>query len=50
MGVVSAAMQFGGIKFINKDWINSPNSQLLSLVVYICLVLYFINSSKRAKL
>lgn len=50
MGVVSAAMQFGGLKFIDKDWINSPNSQLLSLVVYICLVLYFINSSKRAKL
>ena len=50
MGVVSAAMQFGGLKFIDKNWINSPNSQLLSLVVYICLVLYFINSSKRAKL
>lgn len=45
MGVVSAAMQFGGLNYVNKAWIENPHSQIVSLLAYICLALFFVKAS-----
>ena len=34
MGVMSAAMRFGGIELVNEAWLANPMSEVLSLVVY----------------
>jgi putative OPT family oligopeptide transporter len=47
MGVVSAAMRFGGINLINEAWLENPWSEVLSLVCYICLIIYFIKASMK---
>jgi len=44
MGVISAAMRFGGINLINKEWQANPWSQALSLVIYIILIIYMIKA------
>lgn len=44
MGVVSAAMKFGGISFEFGDWWANPWSEVLSLVVYVLLIYYIIKS------
>ena len=49
MGVVSAAMRFGGINLINEEWLSNPGSELVALFVYIGLIAYFIWDTKRAK-
>lgn len=48
MGVVSAGMQFGGLNFANAEYIASPVSQIVSLVVYIALIIYLTKSSMKA--
>ena len=45
MGVVSAAMRFGGIDLMNEEWIANPMSELVSLVAYACLIIYLIKAS-----
>ncbi len=49
MGVVSAAMRFGGLNFVNEEWLANTNSEILALVVYIGLIAYLIWDSMRAK-
>lgn len=51
MGVVSAALRFGGVNFIDADssWIGSNASELLALVMYIVIIGYLAYSSLRAK-
>lgn len=51
MGVVSAALRFGGLNFIDADssWIGSNASELLALVMYIVIIGYLAYSSLRAK-
>lgn len=51
MGVVSAALRFGGISFISEDstWIGSKGAELLSLVAYAAIIGYLTYSSIRAK-
>ncbi len=49
MGVVSAAMRFGGINLVNEAWLNNVLSEVLALVAYVLLILYFIKSSLRTK-
>lgn len=49
MGVVSAAMRFGGINLFNEAWLNNVLSEVLALVAYVLLILYFIKSSLRTK-
>lgn len=49
MGVVSAAMRFGGIDFVNKEWFASNAAQLLSLVAYAVLIGFLVYSSMKAK-
>ena len=49
MGVVSAAMRFGGINLVNEEWLANPLSQVVSLLAYICLIVYLIKASMSAK-
>ena len=45
MGVISAAMRFGGINLVNEEWLSNSWSQVTSLVAYILLIIYFIKAS-----
>ena len=45
MGVASAALQFGGIKFDNSTWLSNPSSELLSLACYLLLICYLIKAT-----
>ena len=49
MGVVSAAMRFGGINLINDTWLANPWSEVLALAVYILLITYLIKASMNIK-
>ncbi len=49
MGVVSAAIRFGGFNFISEEWLANTNSQIVALFVYIALIAYFIWDSMRVK-
>ena len=49
MGVVSAAMRFGGINLINDAWLANPWSEVLALAVYILLITYLIKASMNIK-
>ena len=48
MGVVSAGMQFGGLNFANEAYLNSPFSQIVSLVAYIGLIIYLVKATMKA--
>ena len=45
MGVVSAAMRFGGINLVNEGWLSNPLSEILALVAYALLIVYLIKAS-----
>ena len=45
MGVVSAAMRFGGINLVNEGWLSNPLSEVLALVAYALLIVYLIKAS-----
>lgn len=47
MGVVSAALRFGGISFDYSEWWANPMSEILSLVMYICLIIYMTKASMK---
>lgn len=47
MGVVSAAMRFGGINLVNEGWLANPLSELLSLFVYGLLIVYLVTASMK---
>lgn len=49
MGVVSAAMRFGGIDLVNNTWYNNTWSEVLALVAYAVLIFYFIKASMKTK-
>lgn len=49
MGVVSAAMQFGGLNFVNQQWLENPLSQAASLVAYLLLILYLVKVCMKVK-
>lgn len=49
MGVVSAAMRFGGINLVNEEWLSNPVSELLSLVAYALLIFFLIRMSMNVK-
>lgn len=49
MGVVSAAMRFGGLNFINEAWLENSTSEVVALVVYIGIIIYLTISSMKAK-
>ena len=49
MGVVSAAMRFGGVNLVNETWLANPLSELLSLVAYIILIIFFVRTAMNIK-
>jgi uncharacterized oligopeptide transporter (OPT) family protein len=49
MGVVSAAMKFGGHDFFQTDWYATAGSQILGLVMYIAIIVYLICATMRVK-
>ena len=49
MGVVSALRKFGGIEVDYSSWWENHLSELLSLVAYAALILYFILATKLSK-
>ena len=49
MGVVSALLKFGGVEFDYADWWNNHLSEVISLVAYIALIIYFIFATKVSK-
>jgi len=49
MGVVSAALRFGGINLMSTEWVESFGAQWLALVMYGAVIGYFIWDSMRAK-
>ena len=46
MGVVSALIKFFGVEFDHAAWWQNHLSELLALVAYIALILYFITATK----
>ena len=49
MGVVSAAMRFGGINLINEEWLSNPLSEVLSMAAYILLIIWLVKASMHIK-
>ncbi|MBO7231251.1 MAG: oligopeptide transporter, OPT family [Bacteroidaceae bacterium] len=49
MGVVSAAMRFGGINVMNDAWIENPLSEVASFVAYALLIIYLVKASLKVK-
>lgn len=49
MGVISAALRFGGINLLNEGWLANSWSQVLALVAYAILIIYFIKASMKVK-
>jgi len=49
MGVVSAALRFGGINLMSTEWVESSGAQWLALVMYGAVIGYFVWDSMRAK-
>lgn len=49
MGVVSAAMRFGGVNVVNEAWLSNPLSEVASLVVYTLLIVYLTKASLKVK-
>ncbi len=47
MGVVSATMRFGGIHMVNEEWLANSWSEVVALVAYILLIIYFVKASKK---
>ncbi|MBR4898553.1 MAG: oligopeptide transporter, OPT family [Prevotella sp.] len=46
MGVVSALLRFGGVNLVNEAWLANPLSELLALLAYILLILYFVRATR----
>ena len=49
MGVISAAMRFGGINMVNDTWLANPMSEVVSLAAYALLIVYLVKASMKVK-
>ena len=49
MGVVSAAIKFGGLELFMTEWNKSVAAQILAVVMYIAIIVYLILASLKAK-
>jgi len=43
---VSALMRFGGLNFVDAEWLANPLSELAALAAYILLICYFVRATK----
>ena len=46
MGVVSALLRFGGLNFINAEWLANPLSEVCAIIAYALLIIYFVRATK----
>ena len=46
MGVISALMRFGNLNFVSESWMMNPLSEVVALIAYVLLILYFIRATK----
>ncbi len=49
MGVVSAAMRFGGINMVNEAWLAGSMAEPLAVVMYLLIIAFLTYSSLKAK-
>jgi len=49
MGVVSAAMRFGGVNMVNNAWLSNTWSEVLALGAYVILIFYLVKASMKTK-
>ena len=49
MGVASAILRYCNVNVINDSWLNDPMSQVVSLVAYICLIVFLVKASMKIK-
>ena len=49
MGVVSAAMRFGGVNMVNDAWLSNTWSEVLALGAYVILIFYLVKASMKTK-
>ncbi len=49
MGVVSAALRFGGINLMNEEWATSRGAEGVAILMYIALITYLTFNSLHAK-
>ena len=47
MGVVSAAMRFGGVNLVNDAWLANPVSEYVALAAYALLIVYLVKASMK---
>lgn len=47
MGVVSAAMRFGGVNLVNEAWLANPVSEYVALAAYALLIVYLVKASMK---
>ena len=49
MGVISALMKFGNLNFVSESWMMNPLSEVVALIAYVLLIIYFIRATKVEK-
>ena len=49
MGVLSAGLRFGGVNMVNEQWLATPGSEAVSLLVYALLIVYLIKASMKVE-
>lgn len=49
MGVVSAILKFAGVEMMQKAWLETSASNVVTLLVYLGIIAYFIFASLRVK-
>jgi putative OPT family oligopeptide transporter len=49
MGVVSAAIRFGGVNLMNEAWVANPLSEVASLVAYVLLIAWIVSAALKVK-
>lgn len=47
MGVVSAAMRFGGINLVHEEWLANPISEVVSIIMYAILIIFLVKASMK---
>lgn len=49
MGVVSAILRYCDVNVIHEEWLDNPMSQVVSLLAYLCLIVFLVKASMRIK-
>lgn len=49
MGVVSAILKFAGVDMMQQEWLATSSANLVTLLVYLAIIAYFLFASLRVK-